>query len=128
MKQAAAIIIAMLLALTMAHLGAGTVVVECLHSNTVTVGVPEDECCQPEKNCHSKEPCKRATVLKLQPMTQCKRLSLNQVPVMALLPLLSGFAETVLPMANDGVSYVSAACQPHAPPRHYLAMISVLVI
>lgn len=128
MKRIGTILVSFVLSLTIVYLGAGTVIVECLRSNTVTVGVLEDDCCKGDKCCQEKRTCMKTTVVRLQPTVVCKQLCKVEKPALSLLPQLLGndVAHFLRAEQLPQMQYVPRAT--HAPPRLYLAFIRVLVI
>lgn len=128
MKKAASTIMATLLALTIIYLGAGTVVVHCLRTNTVSVGSNDDDCCHNDKHCHPAKPCMKTTVLTLQPTVLCKQHIKVSLPQLSLPPTFActALAHSFLAKYTRGAWRV--ADSPHAPPRLYLTLIRVLLI
>lgn len=130
MKRILYILTMATLALTIVYLGAGTVVVECLKSNSLTVGiVGMDSCCDDsDDNCAQDSPCMKTTFVKLQPTIVAEQTTKIQAPVLSLHPLFCANSFSPSFSANAFHEVPSVVKPPHAPPRLYLAIIRVLKI
>lgn len=128
MKKLGTIVVSLLLAWVVVYLGAGTVVVECMMNNTVSVGTSDDGSCKDDGCCKKNKPCMKTTVVKLQPTLLCKSLKSVQIPIITLIPQLCGNANERSFWVQTAQRVLRVVDSPHAPPRLYLAVIRVLII
>lgn len=126
MKKLGTLLISLVLSLTIVYLGAGTVIVECLRNNTVTIGANEDKCCDTKKR-STDGTCMKTTVVKLQPTVSCKESVKILKPLFSLMPFLNE-TTTCFPLAKTLSVLHYTVNNLHAPPRLYLAIIRILII
>lgn len=129
-KRIGTIITIAVLALTIVYLGAGTVVVECMKSNTITMGMADmDDCCNKgQDDCKHNSPCMKTTIVKLQPTVVAKQMVKLQVPVLSMLPLFCVNSYSPVLSVRTIHDVIPKVNPPNGPPRLYLAIIRVLII
>ena len=127
MKRQGNILISLILVLMMVYLGAGTVIMQCLHNNTISVGMTDD-CCKAKKGSPTGQSCMKMTTVKLSPTVTAKPAKADFTPLLIILPFIfAGVLFSPL-MALAFKDVMLGASVPHAPPRRYLAILHVLRI
>lgn len=127
MKRPGNILISMLLSLMIVYLGGGTVIMQCMRNNTMTIGA-NSGCCGAGNECAGKHGCMKVTAVKLSPTVKAQQVKADLTPHFVLSPLLAdcGFSHILQAITLPVVQHVVDI--PHAPPRLYLAIIRVLII
>lgn len=127
MRHPGNILISIMLSLMVVYLGAGTVIMHCMHDDTVQIGMTED-CCDCDTECGVQQKCMEMTVMKLSPTTVTSIDKAHFMPLFTLVKPFCGFSYSIFHSKKPYSPASVVASVTHAPPRLYLAIIRVLII
>ena len=137
MKRSLNILMALMLSFMVVYLSVGTIVMHCLRSDKVMVGMMADccvkccmghDCCQGKLGAQVKKHCMNVRQVKLSPTVSVQPMDFDTAPVFAgIVPALWQTLSRPVISSIQKARYWNQNV-PHSPPRAYLALLNILII